>query len=239
MNGSVVKLEEKKEIQKQKIGEILESIVINGDLSKLSPKDKVLYYNKFCESLGLNPLTKPFQLLKLQGKEILYATKDATEQLRKKFGVSVVEMTKDIIDGILVVTVKVKDKDGREDIASGAVPIGNSKGNELANLIMKAETKAKRRATLSICGLGILDESELDTVEGYEKMDIQDTVDNDLDSKMDDKSSEIKELEKLGLEYEIKSGWVAVKNGYQKKNLLKSLGYKYIPDKKIFIKKIV
>jgi len=29
---------------------------------------------------------------------------------------------------------------------------------------MKAETKAKRRGTLSICGLGMLDESELETI---------------------------------------------------------------------------
>ena len=31
---------------------------------------------------------------------------------------------------------------------------------------MKAETKAKRRATLSICGLGLLDESEVETIPG-------------------------------------------------------------------------
>ena len=29
---------------------------------------------------------------------------------------------------------------------------------------MKAETKAKRRATLSLCGLGLLDESEVDSI---------------------------------------------------------------------------
>ena len=34
----------------------------------------------------------------------------------------------------------------------------------LANAIMKTETKAKRRATLSICGLGFLDESEIETI---------------------------------------------------------------------------
>ena len=33
-----------------------------------------------------------------------------------------------------------------------------------ANAMMKAETKAKRRVTLSICGLGMLDESEFDTI---------------------------------------------------------------------------
>jgi hypothetical protein len=31
---------------------------------------------------------------------------------------------------------------------------------------MKAETKAKRRVTLSICGLGLLDETEIETIPG-------------------------------------------------------------------------
>src|SRR6202020_1247291 len=30
--------------------------------------------------------------------------------------------------------------------------------------VMKAETKSKRRVTLSICGLGILDETEIETI---------------------------------------------------------------------------
>jgi hypothetical protein len=38
------------------------------------------------------------------------------------------------------------------------------KGDALANALMKAETKAKRRVTLSIAGLGWLDETELETI---------------------------------------------------------------------------
>ena len=37
---------------------------------------------------------------------------------------------------------------------------------------MKAKTKAKRRVTLSICGLGILDESEADTMPGAVTVDV-------------------------------------------------------------------
>ena len=40
----------------------------------------------------------------------------------------------------------------------------NLKGEALANAMMKAETKAKRRATLSICGLALLDELEVETI---------------------------------------------------------------------------
>jgi len=144
--------------------EIIESIVINNDLSKLSANQKVDYYNHFCKSLGLNPLTQPFQIISFQGKQRLYAAKDCTEQLRKLHGVSIVELTSQEIKGVFVVTAKATDKSGRSDAATGAVTIGNKGGDDLANLLMKAETKAKRRVTLSICGLGMLDESELETM---------------------------------------------------------------------------
>jgi hypothetical protein len=41
-----------------------------------------------------------------------------------------------------------------------AVAIGALKGDALANAPMKAETKSKRRVTLSLAGLGWLDETE-------------------------------------------------------------------------------
>jgi hypothetical protein len=45
------------------------------------------------------------------------------------------------------------------------VPLGNLKGDALANALTKSETKAKRRVTLSIAGLGWLDETELETIQ--------------------------------------------------------------------------
>lgn len=144
--------------------EIINNIILKGDLSGLSGSEKTQYYKSYCESLGLNPLTQPFEIIKLQGKERLYAKKEATEQLRKIYDISVIEISNNRIEDVLSVTVKVKDKDGRTDIASGIVPIANLRGEALANALMKAETKAKRRATLSICGLGLLDESETDTI---------------------------------------------------------------------------
>jgi hypothetical protein len=53
---------------------------------------------------------------------------------------------------------------GRQDESIGAVNIAGLKGENRANAMMKAETKAKRRVTLSICGLGLLDETEVETV---------------------------------------------------------------------------
>lgn len=156
--------------------EIISSLVIHGDLGRLTPVQKVQYYNQFCDMLGLNPLTQPFQLIRFQGKEVLYATKTATEQLRKLYNVSVVSVDTRTENDIHVVTVKVQDSEGRTDVASGAVPIQGLAGTELANAIMKTETKAKRRATLSICGLGMLDESEIDSVGSYQTEPLQPTL---------------------------------------------------------------
>lgn len=142
----------------------IESVLVGGDLSRLTSEQRVGYYNTVCASLGLNPLTKPFAYITLNGKMVLYALKDATEQLRKLHGVSITEVTSSRLEDVFVVTAKAQDRSGRTDAATGAVPIGNLKGESLANALMKAETKAKRRATLSICGLGMLDETEAETI---------------------------------------------------------------------------
>lgn len=145
-------------------GDIIERVVAMGDLDKLTPEERVRYYSAVCTSIGLNPLTQPFSYIRLNGKLTLYAAKGCTDQLRTSRGVSVEDMSETERDGVFVVTCKVRDAQGRTDMAKGAVPIGGLKGEALANAIMKAETKAKRRATLSLCGLGMLDESELETI---------------------------------------------------------------------------
>lgn len=146
-----------------------EQVLIRGDLSALGEAERVKYYADVCNSVGLNPLTKPFEYIQLNGKLRLYALKDCTDQLRAIHGVSVTDMTESERDGVFIVTVKVQDKTGRTDIAKGAVNIANLKGEVLANALMKAETKAKRRATLSICGLGLLDETEVDDIPSQQK----------------------------------------------------------------------
>jgi hypothetical protein len=145
-------------------GELIDSVITKGDLAKLSPQERTQYYIRVCESIGLNPLTKPFEYIVLNGKLQLYALKGATEQLRSIRGISVEELAESEKDGVFIVTAKVKDRDGRTDMAKGAVPIGGLKGEALANALMKTETKAKRRATLSLCGLGMLDETEIETI---------------------------------------------------------------------------
>jgi len=142
----------------------IEATLIQGDLSKLSAEQRLSYYTSVCTSLGLNPLTKPLAYLKLDGKLVLYALKDATEQLRKLHGVSIAAVTNQRFDDVFVVTATAADRTGRTDAATGAVSLAGLRGEALANALMKAETKAKRRVTLSICGLGLLDETEVETI---------------------------------------------------------------------------
>lgn len=145
-------------------GDIMESVIIKGDLSKLTPNERGAYYMRVCESVGLNPLTKPFEYITLNGKLTLYALRACTDQIRTIHKVSVEELTETERDGVFIVTAKVRNGEGRTDMAKGAVTISNLKGEALANAMMKAETKAKRRATLSLCGLGFLDETEIETI---------------------------------------------------------------------------
>jgi hypothetical protein len=154
--------------QREKTGAVLEQVVIQGDLSKLSSVERVAYYNRVCESLGLNPFTRPFEYVKFQGREILYARKDATDQLRALRKVSLTITSRETLGDVYVVTTRAETPDGRSDEEIGAVNIKGLAGEALANAYMKATTKAKRRVTLSICGLGWLDETEVETIPGAE-----------------------------------------------------------------------
>jgi hypothetical protein len=152
--------------------ELQEKVLLSGDLSKLSTSERLSYYGNVCASLGLNPLTRPFEYIILNGKLTLYARKDCTEQLRKRDNITVAIVAREHIEGVYVVTAKAtiyRDSDLgpivlRSDESIGAVPIEGLKGEAKANAMMKAETKAKRRVTLSLSGLGMLDETEIDSI---------------------------------------------------------------------------
>lgn len=144
----------------------------HGDLSGLKPAELASYYAGVCRSVGLNPLTTPFQLIKLNGRLVMYARKEATEQLRGKYGVSTEIVGRETRNDCFIVTARAKAADGRHDEALGAVPVKGLVGENYANAIMKAETKAKRRATLSLFGLGVMDETEIESVGPVERVSI-------------------------------------------------------------------
>lgn len=148
-------------------GEALEAVIMKGDLAKLLPEQRTEYYQRVCDSLGINPYTKPFEFMVMQGKMILYPTRSCADQLRMKHNVSLEIVSRDVSDGILTIHVRARMPDGRTDEDLGAVPFPpNLVGEARSNAELKAITKAKRRVTLSICGLGWSDESELDSIPG-------------------------------------------------------------------------
>lgn len=155
--------------------QILSNIIIRGDISSLTPAQKIDYYNAFCRYVGLNAITQPFAILKMKdNKEVLYAKKEATEQLRSLKGISITQLTGDLVGGVIYkVTAVGQNAQGRTDAATGAVSVKGLQGEALANAIMKAESKAKRRLTLSLSGLGMMDESEIETVPGAVVVDTQ------------------------------------------------------------------
>jgi hypothetical protein len=144
---------------------ILEQLLITGDLSSLSASERLDYYKRVCDSLGLNYLTQPFSYIKLNGKLVLYAKRDCSEQLRKLHGVSVENMHHELLpDELYRVTADFIDKTGRRDQASGIVSLKGLSGEPRANKMLGCETKCKRRGTLSICGMGMLDETEVASI---------------------------------------------------------------------------
>jgi hypothetical protein len=179
--------------------EIAEKAILQGNLYDLtSAAERVNHYLAVCQSLGLNPFTKPFDYLELDGPKgdkvlTLYAKRDAAEQLRKMHGVSIRIVKRQTVESAPHRHRAGDHPDGRTDEAIGAVPIGKEGAsgrtsgtasatssatarfvppapNDLANALMKAETKAKRRVTLSICGLGFMDETEIETVKSAPRL---------------------------------------------------------------------
>lgn len=170
--------------QEQTLTNDIEQVVIAGDLKALQPAQRVAYYNRVCSSLGLNPFTRPFDYITLNGKLTLYARRDAADQLRQIHGISLSNLQIEYTDDMVIVTIEATDRKGRSDSDVGAVAIAGLKGEARANAIMKAITKAKRRVTLSIAGLGWLDETEVDTVPGAQHV----TVDTETGEIVDGKA---------------------------------------------------
>lgn len=152
--------------------EALYSTIVDGDLSKLKPHERLHYYRALCESLGLNPLTKPLGFYKMKdGKVVLYAGKECAAQLARLHNVSVKLDKVQIFaeQKFIMQSATATNPSGRQVDDVGAMALSpQATGDAAAEQYMKLATKAKRRAILSFCGLGALDESELGNLGGKE-----------------------------------------------------------------------
>lgn len=143
---------------------VMEQVIALGDLSVLTNAQRLHYYKAVCDSLGITWTTQPFGYIRLNNKLVLYALKNAAEQLRRVHGVSIVSLDFQHAGDLYTVTATARDRTGRTDSDVGVVAVAGLRGDALANATKKAVTQAKRRVTLSICGLGMLDETEADQV---------------------------------------------------------------------------
>lgn len=213
---------------KEDQAKITESVLLGGDLSKLTPSQRVTYYQKVCESMGLNYLTKPFDYIQLNGKLTLYAKKDCTDQLRRLHAISVTDVNIVETETQFIVKVKGQDKDGRADVEVGVVNKSDMRG-DTANSQMKAVTKAKRRLTLSLCGLGWLDETEVQTIPDARPVPVDDSgtiVDTEINQDTDSHEDAIELIDPMSswaVEFAAKS-WNVSTNEAAKQIGSKKLG---------------
>lgn len=182
--------------EKTLIGD-LEKVLLTGDLSKLTEQERIAYYMKVCESLNLNPLTKPFEYFEANGKLILGARKGCSEQLRNIYEVSIDGLEVEEKNNLYIVWATAKLPSGRKDVASGVVAIEGLKGKALANAMMTAETKAKNRVTLSLFGLGLLDETEIETIANSKVSPVKSNIEKDISYSTPQKNVTIKEVKNI------------------------------------------
>lgn len=145
------------------------------DSRSLTPEDRAAYVAEICRALKLNPLTRPVQFLALQGREVLYLTRGATDQLAARHGLNRETLEGPdfrMMENVKVAFCKVKATlpSGRYEVATATLKMASP-----ADDLMKVETKAKRRATLSILGIGLLSEEEAESIPANERADARQT----------------------------------------------------------------
>lgn len=145
---------------------VARSLSTSGDYSSMTREEKAALYLSVSKALGLDPRMAPLAFITIDGREVLYANKGATDQLAR-----VHRVTRTVTDGPKIITIETAGgrslalaycqveaslADGRRETDIGTVPVFDP-----ANAMMHAITKAKRRATLAILGLGMLDVAEV------------------------------------------------------------------------------
>jgi hypothetical protein len=151
----------------------MSKLVIQHDLSKLSPEQLEQYKRDVSEFIGLDPDLNGLDTIWMDnetgpGKSlVLYARRGTAEILREINGIEVSALDIAInASGAIVYKATGKNKKGRQEIAVGSKDLTGLHGKALDDSIMTASTRALRRLTMQFTKLGILDESEVKGVEG-------------------------------------------------------------------------
>ena len=143
------------------------AILARGNIASLSEADRTRYILALCDALGLDPRFKPIDLIPGQGGALVpYLNRGATDALARRDKVQRITVVQPKVVAIgsvecVLCVSRATMPDGRyeERVATSLL-------RDHANAFMKVETKAYRRATIAVLGIGMLDESELDGIRG-------------------------------------------------------------------------
>jgi hypothetical protein len=154
---------------------ILEQVVLKGNLNGLTDEEIIQYYYLKCESIGLDPKSQPFDIIE-KGKDEkkvkkLFINAGGAAQLTAIHQISTKITDKEVKNGYFWITVTAKTPDGREtdDLSLIQVTLPDLKtnlgGEEYTNAIKKATTQAKRRAIIAHVGVtGLADDQDVTDV---------------------------------------------------------------------------
>ena len=156
--------------------ELNEKIALTGNLADLSPAQRMAYYERYCRHLGLDPITRPFDVLTTfeengAATTKLYANASCSSQLADKREVTYGKPETEYNEKLGLLTIHVQatmpsSAGTRSCWRRGVAHVDGLKGKRLENAIKKAETQAHRRATLALCGVAMPDESEIEDIPG-------------------------------------------------------------------------
>lgn len=178
---------------------------MNNDWSGVTEPDRVLAVRAICEVLGIPTPMNPFRFIKTKrGNVTMYAGQEAASLIANTYRLSV-KITEQVFDkeqNLYRVAVTATFPDGRSVDDMGVVYLGGSTGDDRANAVMKCITKAKRRVTLSACGLSTYEEDEVPVVSSGLPNDNVNTVNVKLVKydQSDETSDDRKEAAELMLE---------------------------------------
>lgn len=148
------------------------NLVIKHDLSKLSAEELTQYLRDVSEFIGLDPDLNGLDTIYMDNEHgpgrslVVYARRGTAEILRENQGINVSSLTHEQVAHSIVFTATGKNKEGRQEIATGSKSIAGLVGKVLDNAIKSASTQALRRLTMQFTKLGILDESEIEAAQG-------------------------------------------------------------------------
>ena len=83
----------------------VETLMLDGDLGKLDAAQRIQFYAATCDRVGLDPVARPFDYLRLNGKVVLYANKSCAEQLRQLHNISLGEVRTEVVNDTFIATV--------------------------------------------------------------------------------------------------------------------------------------